>query len=291
MSDITTSAEDGLSGRRSLSLRLPELMTQQLQQIARSRGESMNSLIVAAVADLIGRPDYAPVSATADIHPQIARDAIRQGPEAIAPLKGIARHASNRGQVALASVLWAAAARLVTHESGPARGAAELAHTGGVAESSGHLELAVVLYEEALRLDPNNLEAVNRFGQLLHHLAQKEGDNVARYREAERQLARVTFLDNHAKLFHGWSALNIARADRDADREERAVAEIEEALKSWAFGQRDGHERLSWLRQVRRLGEMGLEPEARALVAFANRNARWEPIRESELVGLGQAQS
>ena len=54
-----------------------------------------------------------------------------------------------------------------------------------------------------------------------------ENDNITRYREAERHLARVTFLDNHAKLFHGWSAFFSARADGDTYREGQA-------LEDWA---------------------------------------------------------
>src|SRR5262249_50660958 len=142
---------------------------------------------------------------------------------------------------------------------------------------------AVALWEEALRLDPNNLDAANRLGQPLHHLAQVENDNVARYREAERHLARVTFVDNHAKLFHGWSAPLPARADGDVDRADRALGEIEEALKGWAFGQPNGQERLSWLRQIRRLQSVAPPERVAGLVSFANRNARWQPIADEDV--------
>jgi len=152
-----------------------------------------------------------------------------------------------------------------------------------VAEQAGQPELAVALFDEALRLDPNKLEAANRLGQLLHHLAQQHGDDLARYRQAEHHLARVTFLDNHAKLFHGWAALHIARADRDSYREGQAVAEIEEALKIWAFQTENGQERLSWLRQVGGLVNSGLADRAKDLVEFANLNARWGRIEIAEL--------
>jgi len=267
-----------LGGRRNFSVRLALPLYERLEALAERSGTSMNALIGTAVSTLVSRPDLAPAPVAEDIHPQIARDAVRQGPEAVGPLKGIAKHASNRGQIALAAVLWAAAARQVLVDDGPERASRELTQSGAVAEQSNHHELAVALYEEALRLDPNNLEAENRLGQRLHHLAQQHGDDVARYRDAERHLARVTFVDNHAKLFHGWSSLHIARADHDPYREERALGDIDEALKSWAFGQRSGQERLSWLRQVRRLAAVGLDDGAMALVAFANRNARWEPI-------------
>jgi tetratricopeptide (TPR) repeat protein len=269
-----------LRPRRNFSVRLPEELYAQLEALAESRSESMNKLIGTAVALLVKSPDLAPSAVASDINSQIARDALRQGPEAIAPLKGIAKHASNRDQIALACVLWAAAARLIAAdpEQGPAAASQELGHSAVVAEKSNRVELAVALYEEALRLDPNNLEAANRLGQRLHHLAQQHGDDVDRYRQAEQHLSRVTFVDDHAKLFHGWAALHVARADGDRLAEERAVAEIDEALKRWAFGQRDGSDRSSWLRQVERLRGVGLADKADALVEFANRNARWDTI-------------
>lgn len=269
-----------LRPRRNFSVRLPEELYAQLEALAESRSESMNKLIGTAVALLVKSPDLAPSAVASDINSQIARDALRQGSEAIAPLKGIAKHASNRDQIALACVLWAAAARLIAAdpEQGPSVASQELGHSAVVAEKSNRAELAVALYEEALRLDPNNLEAANRLGQRLHHLAQQHGDDIDRYRQAEHHLARVTFVDDHAKLFHGWAALHVARADGDHLAEERAVAEIDEALKRWAFGQRDGSDRSSWLRQVERLRGVGLADKADALVEFANRNARWDPI-------------
>lgn len=285
MARKSPAADDGPAQRRNFSVRLPEPLYQQLEALSEHSGESMNKLVGAAVAALVQRPDLAPSAVTADINAQIARDAIRQGPEAIGPLKGIAKHASNRDQVALACVLWAAAARLVCQDAGSEPASVELARTAQAAEGSNHLELAVALYQEALRLDPNNLEAVNRLGQRLHHLAQRHGNDLDRYREAEQLLARVTFVDNHAKLFHGWSALHVARGQADPYMEERAAAEIQEALKSWAFGARDGIDRKGWLRQVQRLGEMGLNGPAEVLVDFANRNAHWPHIEAGEWQG------
>lgn len=281
--DREPSSDSDLARRRNFSVRLTQPLYEQLEQLGKGRGESMNKLVGSAVATLVGQPELAPTAGAADVNAQIARDAVRQGPEAIGPLKGIAKHANNRDQVALACVLWAAAARLVAATDGLEEASQELAHSAAVAEASNHLELAVALYEEALRLDPHNLDATNRLGQRLHHLAQKHHDDVDRYREAERLLARVTFVDNHAKLFHGWSALHLARADGDRDLEDHALAEITEALKSWAFGQRADQERTSWLRHVRRLLSADLDERAEALVEFANRNARWTPISDKDV--------
>lgn len=210
-----------------------------------------------------------------DIHPKIARDAVRQGPEAIAPLKGIARHASSRDQVALAAVCWAAAARLVSVQQGPAVGSQELSHSAAILARTNFRELTIGLLQEAVDLDPNNLEAVNRLGQLLHHAAQSEGDNLDRYREAAHWLSRVTFVDDRARLFHGWSTLFLARADEDHNAVRRSLAEIDEAMRRWAFASRDAKERLAWERQVQRLRALGYDTEAHELVGFGQQHARW----------------
>lgn len=268
--------------RRNFSVRLPEGLYRELEALSERTGDSMNKLIGTAVAMLVAKPDLAPTAVSNDINAQIARDAVRQGPEAIGPLKGIAKHASNRDQVALASVLWAAAARLVAEQDGPERASQDLAHTAAVAEGAGRLEIAVALYEEALRLDMNNLEAANRLGQRLHHLAHQTGD-VDRYRQAEEHLRRVTFVDNHAKLFHGWSALHVALADNDRAGVDRALVEIDEALKAWAFGDRTGRNRSAWTRQLRRLHELGFQDRVDSLLDFAARNGRWPEITRADV--------
>jgi len=277
-----------VKARRAYSLRIPDHLYSELARIAEEKRTSMNSLIATALAQFVGSPELAPVEGGGDISPSIAQEAIRGGPEAIRALKRIARRANDRDQVALAAVLWAAAARLIAAQEGPAEASRELALSAETCEQSNQRELAVALYEQALELDANNLPARSRLGQLLHHLAQQH-DDLERYRQAERHLALVTFLDNHAKLFHGWSALRIAHADGDPHREEHALAEIEEALKSWAFGKPDdGQERRRWLRQVKRLVELGQRDRAEELLEFANRNAYWQPFEPGELTPRGR---
>jgi len=268
--------------RRNFSVRMPEELYARLESLAETRGESMNKLVATAVAVLVERDDLAPLAAGADIHPKIARDAIRQGPEAIAPLKGIAKHASNRDQMALAAVCWAAAARLVTAQQGATAGSQELAHSAAMLARTNFRELTIALYEEAVTLDPHNLDAVNRLGQLLHHAAQAASDDVERYREAASLLARVTFVDDRARLFHGWATLHIARAEGDELAVTRSISEIDEAMRRWAFAARDPKERASWERQVERLRDLGYLSEADALVSFGGQHSRWakEPFAE-----------
>jgi tetratricopeptide (TPR) repeat protein len=282
VSSVVSSDGTG-TGRAAMSVRFPEPLHQELRARAQRDQVPMNELVGIAVAEMLGRPDLTPTRANEDIASQIAQDAVRMGADAIGPLKGIAKHCNNRGETALAAVLYAAAARLVLAGHGPQAASQELAHTAALVEANNHYELAVSLWKEALNLDPHNLGAASRLGQRLHHLAQRAGDDIARYREAEPHLSRVTFMDNYAKLFHGWSAYFVARADGDVEGRHRAQNEIVEALKHWAFGQRDGNSRRSWLRQLRRLIDAGLVAEADELRDFANRNAEWGEVTAAHM--------
>ncbi len=240
---------------------------------------SMNKLVQRAVSDAISREDLAPLAVSADINSKIARDAVRQGTEAIAPLKGIAKWAQGREQMALAAICWAAAARLVTGQLGPEAGSQELSHSAAVLAQTNYRELTIALYEEAVALDPNNLDAVNRLGQLLHHSAQADGDNPSKYRQAAELLSRVTFVDDRARLFHGWSTLFVWRSENDTNGVGQALAEIDEALRRWAFAARDPRDRSAWERQIARLRDAGYGDRADELTKFAEQHARWNTER------------
>ncbi len=286
MEEVGRQGRSELEPRKNFSVRLSPALYN-LLAARRSEGRSMNDVIGDALAAYVDRPELAPAKTGSDLGSNITRDAIRQGPEAIPALKGIAKHAMNLKQVNLACVLWASSARLISATEGAEKAAEELAHSAEIAEASRHYELAVALWREAMQLDPNNLEVANRLGQRLHHLAVQHDNDLERLREAERLLARVTFVDNHAKLFHGWAALMVAEADKAVDQRDRALAEVDEALKAWAFGQRQSVERSRWLRQVQRLAEAGYRPRACDLIEFANRNARWEPLHAADLEKVG----
>ena len=163
----------GDRGRAAMSVRLPASLHEELRARRDNEGVPMNELVVRAVSELLDRPDLTPYPGTDDVSSPIAQDAVAMGASAIGPIKGIAKHSLNKGHVAMAGVLYAAAARLVRHESGDALAAQELAHTAAVVEGANHYELAVALWREALDLDPNNLEVVNRLGQRLHHLGRE----------------------------------------------------------------------------------------------------------------------
>lgn len=110
-------------------------------------------------------------------------------------------------------------------------------------------------------------------------MAQADGDNPERYRQAAEFLSRVTFVDDRARLFHGWSTLFVWRSENDTNGVGRALAEIDEALRRWAFASRDPRERSAWERQVKRLTDAGFADRADELTKFAEQHARWNTER------------
>ena len=124
---------------------------EELRALSGRTEQSMNKLIGNAVARFVERPDLTVTAGPGDINARIAQDAIKQTDEAIGPLKGIAKHASNRGQIALACVLYAAAARVIRDKDGDEEASRELARSAMAAEQSRYYELAVALYEASLQ--------------------------------------------------------------------------------------------------------------------------------------------
>lgn len=280
-------ASEDQAPRGAFSVRLPPALYRELRHHADQHGTSMNNVIADALAGHLGRADLAPTSVPKDIDTRIAADAVADSDRTVGALKGIAKHLLNLGQVALSAVVYSAAARVIAATpEGEAAASRELAFTADQVQRHNYLELAVALYEECLRRDPNNLEAVNRLGQLLHHLGQRAGDDLERYRRASELLARVTFIDNRAKLFHGWTKLHVCRSEVDRYGEDAAVREIEEAMKAWAFGQHDAAERDRWLRQLRRLIDFDEKYSALAhdLIEFGAANGwRAKPVTKDDL--------
>lgn len=279
------------------TIRLPSSLKKALVD-RKSDGESINDAIKGAIAAYVGRPELAPRNIEKDVSEQLARDAVRLGTEAIGSLIRIANHCKNRDQLSLACVLWTAAARLTLQQSeedggGRLAAAQQLSRSASTAWAGKRYELAVALWRESLDLDPDLLEAANRLGQALYFRARNDksvtpSDQQILYREAEGLLGRVMY-DNRARLFHGWAMYYLAVADKHVDRSERALDEVLEAMKGWAFGQRALDTRSSWLRQVAELGRVDAE-RAEKLVDFANRNASWPSVSyvEDVVPRLGQ---
>lgn len=275
---------------KNLSLRLSDELGRELDELAKARGSSMNAVIGDLIAEAVGKPALAASASPRDVPIGMARDACRFGPEAIGPMKGVAKQLCERDLLATAAVVYVAAARLIAADPDPERGggeraSAELTETAQVMVDSNHLELGILLAEEALRpeLNPKNRRGRNLLGQWLVRSAQRDGD-IGKYKRAADLLVDVMEYDDRARLFHGLAALAVADLEGDRTARSSALDHIDKAMRKWAFGNRNPAERRSWVGQLRRLGRFGADDLQRSLLEFANENSSWPQIREAELV-------
>jgi len=275
---------------KNVSLRLSDELGRELDELAKARASSMNSVIGDLIAQAVGKPVLATSAAPRDIPVAIAQDACRFGPEAIGAMKGVAKQLYERDLVAASAVVYAAAARLIASDPDPERGgldraSAELTETAQKVVEANHLELGILLAQEAIQpgLNPKNRRARNLLGQWLVRSAQRDSD-ISKYRRAAELLAEVMEYDDRARLFHGLAALAVANSEADRTARSAALDHIDKAMRKWAFGNRNPTERRSWLNQLRRLGEYEASGLQESLIEFANENSSWQEIRAEELV-------
>lgn len=232
-------------------------------------GTSMNDLVVLGVRHVVeGTAVVVTPSGVADAHEDLVVGAIEGD---IAPAKGIAQHFVDVGQPHLGALLYSYAARML---SDPKETAKELVRSADQIQKRSR-PIARALLESALRSNPASDVAKNRLGQLLYF----DGD----YARAKAVLEGVREDDNRAKLFYGWSTLELAGDNRSDIA--RARDEIVVALRRWALGERSPQKREKWLNQVADLKARGSEfgQAVEDLVAYANDNASWKPIDMSEV--------
>ena len=250
--------------------RLPPELKQALADKAELLpGTSMNDLVVLGVRHVVEGTDLiVEPSGIKDAYEDLVVGAIEGD---IAPAKGIAGHYVEIGQHNLGALLYWAAARM---QSDPKVAATELVRSADQIHKRSR-PIAKALLLAALELNPASDVAKSRLGQILYF----EGD----YQEAARQLERVRFDDNYAKLAYGWSTLELAKGDPEKAAEARD--EIVVALRRWALGQRSSEQREKWIDQVGRLKALGpaFEDAVNELVAYSNDNASWGPINSSEI--------
>lgn len=261
------------SGR--FSVRVPRSLHHRLVRSAEREGSSVNQLVNVLLARELERPAPANVGgdvSSEDAHENLAALAVRSGPQSIGPLKGTARFLRDRGDVNLACLLYALAAVRIQEAEGPQAASRELGKASALARQHGSYQLAEALLRESLQHDPTNLRSSSALGQLLHH--------QGRYGEAVDCLERAAGIDNHAKLFLGWSRL---LAGLDARKEQEVAdgsSQLGEALRQWAYGNHNSSERANWIRQLRRLRALGsrFAEQTSQLIEFANSNASWGEI-------------
>mgnify|MGYP006269652767 CR=1 FL=1 len=278
--------------RRVISLRLPEALAEKLNEIARSKSQSMNAVVMDLISGAGGPDGKSDQAQTRDIQGAITRDACKFGPESIGALKGIARQLYTREQFNLSAVVYTAAARVIAGDPDPERGgneraSAELTETARSIAATGNrqLELAITLAREAIKLDTNsrNRLAQNLLGQWLVRSAQRD-DDVAKYTEARTLLADLVEYDSHAELFYGLAGLAVAKSKNDATGRSKSLGNVDHAMRRWAFGTKDADERDRWVKQLVRLHAQGADHLVADLVDFANANASWGPIGLSEII-------
>ncbi|MBV8194109.1 MAG: toxin-antitoxin system HicB family antitoxin [Candidatus Dormibacteraeota bacterium] len=261
------------SGR--FSARVPKSLHRQLSARAEVEGCSLNQLVTTVLAASVSEPVRK--TSDADAYEEIAADAVAVGPESIGALKGIATFLRNRGDVNLACLIYAFAAERAASGPGGAQDAAkEFGTAGALARRERRMRLAEALWRQSLRRDFTNIRSNSSLGQLLHH--------QARYEEAIDYLERAASVDSYARLFLGWSRLQLGLNNGQETLVSDGLSDVTDALRKWAaYAPRS--ERSSWVRQVRRLQLLGarFHQEAEQLVYFANGNANWPKISSDEL--------
>jgi len=236
-------------------------------------GTSMNDLVVLGVRHVVEGTDLiVTTSGVADAHEDLVVAAIEGE---IGPAKGIAQHYVDTGQSNLGALLYWVAAGM---QSDTRETAKELVRSADQIRKRSR-PIAKALLQAALRHNPSSDVARSRLGQLLYF----DGD----YAGAKDLLDQIRNDDNYAKLFYGWSTLELADNRSDITR---ARDEIVVALRRWALGQRHPAKREKWLDQVAKLKARGPEFEQAVedLVAYANDNTSWKPIVMSEIKAPNQ---
>lgn len=259
--------------RKSIPVRLPAELHERLKERAESIGASMNQLVEAGIRLVLDKGEIKlPADpGVADARVDLVVAALSGD---IGALKGIAQHYGNLGFYNLSSLLYGLSAE-VTAGTHPKLASKELVRTGS--RRNLNREVAVELLRAALRHNPENEVAKNHLGQFAYFA----GD----YKEAVRQLASVRERDNHAKLFHGWASLHLARQAENRTATTRARDEIVVALEAWAFGSQDAMARPRWLTQVAELNRLGADYQQTVdeLLAFANDNTNWLEVSRADL--------
>lgn len=259
--------------RQSLPVRLPVDLHRRLKERAESLETSMNTLVEAGVRNVLdgGEIKLPSKSGATDAREDLVLAALSGE---IGALKGIAQHYRNLGLLNLSSLLYGLSAE-VTAMTDPKFASKELLRTASWPRQK--RDLAIALLRAALRHNPENEVAKNHLGQALYFA----GD----YKEAIEQLASVRERDNHARLFHGWASLHIAREADNRSATTRARDEIVVALQAWAFGSQDHRMRDRWLRQVAQLDSLGADYQQTVdeLLTYANDNTSWPEVSRDDL--------
>jgi antitoxin HicB len=263
------------SGR--FSVRVPRSLHRRLAARADTEGCSLNQLVTTILAEAGNQTGTKAPTAGTDTYEDITADAIAAGPDSIAALKGIGTFLRNRGDINLACLAYSVAAeRIATGPGGAQEAAKEFGTAGALARRERKMRLAETLWRQSLRRDFTNVRSRSSLGQILHH--------QGRYEEAIEFLQPVAEVDDYARLFLGWSRLQLGLSDRKDDLIIAGLADLTTALRRWCLDA-SRTDRPSWLRQLRRLYLLGprFREEVEQLISFANSNANWAKVLAKEV--------
>ncbi|MGH3119298.1 MAG: toxin-antitoxin system HicB family antitoxin [Gaiellales bacterium] len=269
------------SGR--FSVRVPRSLHRRLVVRADTEGCSLNQLVTTVLAEMVD--GQAPKAATdTDAYEDITADAIAAGTDAIGALKGIGTFLRNRGDINLACLVYSfAGERTAAGPGGAPEAAKEFGTAGALARRERRMRLAESLWRQSLRRDYTNIRSRSSLGQLLHH--------QGRYEEAIEFLDPVADVDDYARLFLGWSRLQVGLSGGQDDTVTAGLGDVVAALRRWcAYASRA--DRSSWLRQVRRLYLLGprFREEIDQVISFANSNANWPKISPNEVEDVSKVE-
>jgi predicted RNase H-like HicB family nuclease len=263
------------SGR--FSVRVPKSLHRRLAARSVAEACSLNQLVTTILAEAVEGPVLHTTTTSTDAYEDITADAVGSGADSIGALKGIATFLRNRGDTSLACLVYSfAAERAAAGPGGAQEAAKEFGTAGALARRERKLRLAEALWRQSLRRDYTNIRSRSSLGQLLHH--------QGRYEEAVEHLDPVADVDDYARLFLGWSRLQLGLSDGNDDLVTSGLSDVTAALRRWcAYASRA--DRPAWLRQVRRLYLQGpqFRNEIEQLVSFANSNANWPTLRPEEI--------
>lgn len=224
----------------------------------------------------------APASASADVGETLIAAAISgEQQQQLQALRSVAGALRQREMHNLSYLVSSFTADMLAASGDKLAAAREAGVAGAVAQKSRRTRLAEKLWRKSLDFDPTNVRSRSSLGQLMHH--------QGRYAEALENLETVADMDNYAALFKGWSRLMIGLADNNEDSVAQGINNLLSALHRWAY-MASRSQRSAWLRQVKRLDELGrFEDDVDNVLRFASANANFGQVTREDLVEVESA--
>ena len=224
------------------------------------------------------RPEVAKPTETTDLPQALTMAALKKKASA-QTLKEVANFLHGHRMLNAAYLFAASVADRLAADGDRIAAARELGTAGATAHQNRNVRIAEIFWRRSLDYDPTNYRSRSRLGQVLHH--------QGRYSEAIENLETVESMDNYAALFLGWSQLMKGLDNNDDKVKRQGVDTLITAMHRWAYESRSA-DRPGWLRQVKRLDELGVEFRQNVdnLLAFASSNSNFGQVTRDDLTEL-----